>query len=206
MKIKRKAVVLAVVVILAALGTAAGTFAYYNEEFHTHNVITSGAIRIELINTSDGTALTGASIKRDGVLPENTFPHYIGVKNRSDKPAWIRIGLEIVMKNGQTPMTVSDGLIEFDEMADWNYIETTTTDGAGTAKTVGYWYYTKPLQAEETALLTESITVTDALGNEYQDCSIEFEVTAHAVQYDNNTEVPEGDYSQIPGWPADENV
>ena len=60
---------------------------------------------------------------------------------------------------------------------------------------------TKFAPGDKVALFTE-VAFAETMPNEYQDCTVEIDISAQAVQVKNNP-VPEAGYTTIPGWPAE---
>lgn len=198
-KKRTKKYLTAAVLLVCLLGvTIYGTLAYFATQERATNVITTGKIDIELVETHNGVAWPDSGIK--GVMPGQAVDKVVSVKNLKDTgDAWVRIGVNksIKMANGNAGDT---DLIDIDfNMTDW-------LDGGD-----GYYYYKKPLSTEaETEQLFSTVTLAAETGNEYQGCTINIVVTADAVQMKNNkldadgnviTELTAANFDDIKGWP-----
>lgn len=191
---KNKSKVLSVAVLAITIATiASGTLAYFNAEETAHNVITSGGISIEIVEVGeDGKPFPKEGIS--GVMPGRTITKKVTIQNQdenSSNTAWVRakIGVDITLKE-DAQGEVNDGLIVLD------INETEWTLGED-----GWYYYTKPLAVnEETAPLFNTVTFDETMGNEYQNCNVNINIEAQAVQADNNGTT----WQDAKGWPTAE--
>lgn len=194
---KKKIASLAMVIALFAIA-AAGTLAYYTDEAVAHNVITTGAVDITL---NDKTLRSGVLVDFPeggigNVLPAVTVSKVVSVTNeRAD--AWVRIRLEHAIEaadGSPLPLELAGGIPAYS----LNLIEGTPW----VRGTDGHWYYSEPVGTGETTdVLFDGVHFAPQLDNAYQGSTVHINVIAEAVQYANNTEVPNSDFSQIPGWP-----
>ena len=190
---KKKLFALAtLVVILAALGT--GTLAYFTSNATAHNVITSGEIDIDLVETmkKDGSIEPYPTEPVGGIMPGAAHSKIVEVANTGSNPAWVRVKVDVRI-NGETVDVNADGSV-----LSINFNETQWV------KIGGYYYYNAVLPAGETTaapLFTEVEFAGAEMGNEYQNARIEIDVQAYATQSQNNP-IPEGgDVSDVKGWP-----
>lgn len=172
---KRKLFSLAVIAIcLSIVGT--GTLAYFTDSTTAHNVITTGNIDIELIETkADGSIFTDVI----GVMPGTEVSKIVQVKNIGDNAAWVRVNVdkEINLRNGEAG--------DADAYLSINY---NTGDAVDEWTKAGdYYYYNQALAPrEKTSPLFEEVLFSANMGNEYQNSTAQVYVYAQATQVDNN--------------------
>lgn len=191
---KKKLIVLALVAICIAI-LAGGTLAYFTGETTAHNVITTGGVEVELIETTDG----GKPFPEEGVtgvMPGQSVGKEVTVKNIGPSEAWVRIELVGYFDNSGEPDPQKDGerapsspieLLPYpDDNPDWEL------------GTDGYLYYTKPLApGDTTSAAISEVVFKPEMGNEYQGTTFTLDVTAQAVQTANNGET----VFEARGWP-----
>lgn len=182
---KRKLLILSLLVILAAL-TAAGTLAYYTDSARTHNVITSGKVKIDLLEWADEKRNTPFQDKT-GVMPGTKVTKIVEVKNTGTGAAFLRLYVEKnVYGADQKPMKSDPVSLNFND-TDWTYSD-------------GYYYYNRPLEpGKTTEPLFTTVTFDPLMGNEYQNATAHVKVIAYAVQSANNGDSPQA----AKGWPSD---
>lgn len=194
---KKKITSLAMVVMLFAIA-AAGTLAYYTDEVHAQNVITTGAVDITL---NDKTLQSGVLVDFpeggiSGIMPSATVSKLVSVTNEA-ADAWVRIRLDtrIVGKDGgELPAVLTDGTP--------TYSLNMTADSRWVMGDDGNRYYSIPLgHGDTTDVLFDGVTFSPKLGNAYQGCTVYIDVIAEAVQVANNPIPDSGRYEDIPGWP-----
>lgn len=178
----------ALVIALTIIGT--GTLAYFTAGNMAHNVITSGEIDIELVETmKDGkTEVPYPEDPVSGIMPGTPHSKIVRVENVGSNPAWVRIRVDVAVKAADGDDLGADKLrIDFDTDK-WTY------DGG--------WYYYREVLAPgaKTRPLFETVEFDASMDNDYQNASISIEVKAHGIQYQNN-EIPEGgDITDV--WPS----
>lgn len=180
---QNKSKVLSAAVLAIAFATVAtGTLAYFTDSTIAHNVITSGAVKIDLIEKQ---RIPGADGQEDqlvdypedtitGVMPGTKVSKIVTVKNNEQK-AWVRVQVtpSITLQGQGTPNT---SLIELD-------FNTEKWENSG-----DYWYYKTPLDTgAETKPLFTTVTFSKEMGNEYQNCTVTIAVAAEAIQHANMT-------------------
>lgn len=200
MKTRLQAAAAALGLVLAFLSVGMGTYAYFTDVFTVHNVITTGNVDIELIDrtlTADGEETTFPDPADENgvadIMPTETVSKLVRVANTGENEAWVRIALDIVItaeNGGRLTNELSGGTpavaINFGQNTGWVSGED------------GCWYYSTPLQpGESTPNLFETVTLTREIGNEYQNCTVEINVQAHAVQVANNST----SVTEAKGWP-----
>lgn len=177
---KRKiAFIAAVVICLAMLAT--GTMAYFTAENEVRNVITTDGVSIaveEWQETDEG--LVEYPAEPLSVLPGAEVSKIVTVKNLEAK-SWIRVRYEVLFYDGEgeamilSPADIAALVdIPVDEEA-WTYAD-------------GWWYCNEAAgEGEATAPLFSTVNFSGPnLNNDYQNCTIEIIVYAHAVQAANN--------------------
>ena len=127
---KKKLFVLAVAVIILA-GMATGTLAYYTASSDAHNVITSGSIDIDLVETmknEDGQIVPYPTDPVGGIMPGTEHSKIVNVKNVGEHPAWVRVKVTKSIK--------VDGKSQDDSVLSLDLNTTEWIDGED-----GYYYY-----------------------------------------------------------------
>ena len=180
----KKALAFISVVIACLALLASGSLAYYVTDQRTHNVITSGNIKIELHEYSD-LSQTTAYPTTDAVtiMPSNSITKVVVVENTGTGEAWVRVKVDEVIDSTADDLAMGAGLIQPDyNTAYW------------TQKTDGCWYYNTPLSANsKTEPLFTYVHFSEAIGNSYQGDAASIAITAQAVQAANN--------AATDGWP-----
>lgn len=188
---KRKILCLSVISIMLAI-LAAGTIAYFTAEGRAHNVITTGSINITVVEQQkgeNGTAVEYPTEPITNVVPGAEISKIVTIRNDGKSTAWIRVkvGTEIELA-GEGEANTSLVALNFD---DTNWTEND-----------GYYYYNKPVDpTESTTALFDTVKFDPQMGNEYQNCTVNINIYAQAVQTANNN--PDGGVTEVKGWPAD---
>ena len=188
---KRKILCLSVIAIMLAI-LAAGTIAYFTAEGRAHNVITTGSINITVVEQQkgeDNTTVEYPKVPITNVMPGAEISKIVTIRNDGKSTAWIRVnvGTEIELV-GEGKADTSLVVLNFD---DKNWTEKD-----------GYYYYNKPVDpTESTTVLFDTVKFDPRMGNEYQNCTVNINIYAQAVQTANNN--PEGGVTEVKGWPAD---
>ena len=191
---KKKLLLLAVVAICAAI-LASGTLAYFTSADQVHNVITSGAVDIQIEEWQDeiGNPYPDEPIE---VMPGVTVSKIATIKNW-EAEAYIRAKFEVVITdaNGNemqiAPETLASMITLTMNGEDWQ-----SKDGDGE-----WWYYNDPVKTGESteAFFTEVVFDGPNMTNEYQNCTAQVIVTAQGVQTANNG----ASALEAAGWPAE---
>ena len=162
-----------------------GTLAYYTSSEIARNVITSGNIKIELIETdAEGKPFEDVS----GVMPGAEVDKIVTVKNTADNACWVRISVEKeILLSKEKSGTPDLSLLKID----FNTVDWTEKDG--------YFYYNERLNPGETTKpLFTTVSFDIAMDNLYMNSTAAVSVYAQAVQHANNgSKVLEAN-----GWPA----
>lgn len=191
---KKKLALLAALAICTAT-LASGTLAYYTAQDKAHNVITSGNVEIELVETTNRLDEKGQPIPFEdvsGVMPGTAVSKIVQVKNTGEADAYIRVKVEakIHMATGSNANPAYEPMhIEY----------ATGTDAAEWTEKDGYFYYNSPIAPGElTKPLFSEVHFKKSMGNEYQNSKAEIEVFAYATQVANNGKSA----VEAAGWPS----
>lgn len=183
---KKKTVTLALIVALLAI-CAIGTTAFFTDRGKATNVITTGGVKIDLLETAvkDGELAPFEDV--EGVMPGVEVSKIVEVKNIGESDAYIRVSVEkaiTLAENREGEVDLS--LVKLDiNTADW-----TEQDG--------YYYYNSALKPGETTKpLFTVVTFDEAMGNLYQQSTATVTVNAEATQVANNGT----DALNAAGWP-----
>lgn len=190
---KRKIILSGLILSFLSLITA-GTLAFFTAEEKAVNVITSGNIDIELLETTEQSEDGGNRMPTSGlygVMPGSITSMVAAVKNTGEKPAYVRVKVDISiqMENG----TVLDGedssLIFIDiNHEDWTLLED------------DYYYYNERLKSGAiTKQLFTQVAFSETMGNDFQNSVAMVGVRASAVQSENNGET----VFDALGWPEE---
>lgn len=178
---KKKILLIATAIILVSI-ISIGTLAYFTDEEKASNVITTGNIDIELEEWMEDADNNDELIPfpENGVsdvMPGSQISKIVQVRNIGGNPAYVRIQVEKTIELDDAPGQVPDlDLITFDLNTEkWEL------------GTDGYYYYKNVLQpGEVTESLFTVVTFDSDMDNMYQKSSATVDVTAYAVQSDNN--------------------
>jgi len=171
--------------------------AYFSGEAHVTNVITTGTVNVELVETKDdGTPWEDV----DGVVAGEVVDKHVWVENTGTAPAWVRVQVITSAVSADGSQELSDTVIE----KDFNLSPAQEGDTAYWVPGEGGWYYySEPLApGAATEKLFQNVTFDTAMGNAYQGAVIHVDVTAQAVQSKNNPIPDGGDVTDLAGWPA----
>ena len=194
---KRKLFALAVLAICAAI-IASGTLAYFTAEDTAHNVITSGRVDVEIVETQreeTGNEVPYPAEPVSGVMPGGAVSKIVTVKNTGDAPAWVRMWINVGISEAGDP--ISDPTIKNLPLTipgeDGAEIDVVTFALNETYWTLsgedGYYYHNDPVEpGKQTAPLFKEVRFAREMGNEYQNCTVLIDVSAEAIQWDNNND------------------
>ena len=187
---KKKLFTIALIMIFASVAVS-GTLAYFTAEDTAHNVITSGAVAIDIEEwQQEGDALITYPDEPVEVMPGVTVSKIAQVRCL-DAEAWIRAKYQIVVYDAQMRvMNLTDERL--DEVFSVTLNETDWTPGED-----GWYYYNTPVtNGEATApLFTEVVFDGPNMTNEFQNCTVNVNVHAQGVQTANNPDRA--------GWPEE---
>jgi len=194
---KKKTLLLAVVAICVSI-LASGTLAYFTAEDEAHNVITSGAVDIQIEEwqkTEEGLVPYPKENPID-VMPGVTVSKIAKVKNL-EASSYIRAKFDVIItREDDSVMELSPETLAS--------IITVTMNGEDWSRKDGdseWWYYNAPVQtgASTDAFFTEVIFDGPNMTNEYQNSTAHVIVKAQAVQTANNG----ASALEAVGWPVE---
>ena len=188
---KKKKLVLAAALAVCLLAAVGGTLAWFNAQYRTTNVITTGAVNIHILETQAGSGKEVPYVDPvRGVMPGTRVSKIVRVVNE-DSAAWVRVRTEIRITGADgeaLPATLADGTAA----VSWE-----VGDG-WLSSPDGYAYYSTPVDAQsDTTPLFEEVAFSEKMGNEYQGCTVNLVLYADAVQAKNNG----ADALSVQGWP-----
>ncbi len=176
------ALVLFAIIMACAAG---GTLAYYTYDDTAHNVITSGAVSIKLVEYDEEGEFNDVS----GAMPGGAYAKIVTVENDGPAPTWVRLKVDKAVALTEEGKKL--GQEELDHIR-------LDIDRANWTEWEGYYYYKIPLEVGKTTEpLFKSVTFDTEMDNRYQGSTITVSVCAQAVQSDNNGET----VLDARGWP-----
>lgn len=183
---KRKKLLALVVAIILIAVFSGSTLAYYSVTGRATNVVTSGSIRLQVIEKE----AEGNPFPREGVkvIPGDKVTKHVTIRNVCEHPFWLRV--QLVKGSSQEVLSANDVLqIQDLNRSDW------------TEHTDGYWYYNKILNPQETtsALFSQVLIDGDLVDQHDIGTALTITVRAEAVQSEHN---PAGNPWEASGWPA----
>lgn len=169
---KKRLLCLAVLICgLAVL--AIGTAANYVVEETAYNVITTGLLRMELVEETTG----GKPWPEDGltdIFPGMTADKIVKVHNSGAVPFFCKVSVSGLVK------AYEGGELPFDPI-------TLDLDTEHWVEQEGFYYYRRILNpGETTEPLFTKVSFDPRMGNEYMRAKVKIDVLAQAVQSDNN--------------------
>lgn len=191
---KKRIVALAVSAICLAT-VASSTLAYFTDEQHVHNILTSGGISIQVVETMQGEGDAMVEFPKEGlrgIMPGTVVSKTVQIQNTGANEAWIRVKVDssIIDADGKNlALNLQDGteVITYDVLDGWQ------------PGTDGYFYYEKPVPIQMlTTPLFETVRFAPQMGNEYQNCTANIVISAQAVQTANNGDT----VMDASGWPT----
>ena len=191
-RMKKRVACCALLCILLSLAVNS-TLAYFAAVDIARNVITSGAVGVEVLEKRlVGDVLENYPDASVSVMPGSRVSKIVTAKNL-DEPAWVRMAYTVTIKdaNGDV-MKLSaaqlDQIIAMDtNTTDWTYKN-------------GWWYCNKALTTGEESkpLFTQVAFSGPEMGNAYQNCTVMIDITAQAVQKAHNGNA----VMDAAGWPV----
>ncbi len=193
---KRRIPAIALVLALLVIATSAYvTLAYFTADDQVTNVITAGNVKIqlcEMMATDNGDTLVPFE-NVSGVMPGTEVSKIVTVKNTGNNAAYVRVSVESLIKDAsgiedELLTGELDSYIEIDiDSTNWTYMDD------------GYYYYNTALEAgAETEPLFTIVKYSEKMPNEYQNTTLEMNITAYATQKANNG----ANVFEASGWPA----
>ena len=171
---KRRLLLIGVVVCAIAI-LAAGTLAYFIDIETAYNVITTGMIDMELKETTideHGNEVPWPEEGVSGAMPGVEVAKKVWVENVGTESMYVRVKVT-------KQITPSELDTRYISLGSLNTTDWTLKDG--------YYYYNEAIKpGQKTEPLFESVEFDADMPNEYQECKIEIDVSAQAVQSKNN--------------------
>lgn len=182
---KRKLLIF-VLAMFCLMLTVLGSAAYYTHDVKTHNVITSGNVKIELVELADEDGSKFEDI--EGVMPSDQVGKIVMARNIGASDAWIRARLTMSVepaKDLTEALDISKISLDIDSK-NWTEID-------------GWYYYNTALApGAETAPLMSNVSFDKDMDNNWQSAIVTIDVSVQAVQTANNGST----VFEAKGWPA----
>ena len=189
---KTKIALIALAMCCIAL-LAAGTVAYFTVEDTAYNVITTANLDMELVEETTG-GLPFPEEGIGGVMPGNVVDKKVYVQNTDGVDFWTRIKLaaKITLADGTVIEPAMEELSKYFISLDLNTEKWVLQDG---------WYYCTDIVTAGSASpeLMNTVTFDKLMPNEYQNCTVELDVKAQAVQSKHNGAT----VLEAAGWPEE---
>lgn len=177
---------IAIIVLIGVLVLSiivGGSLAQVQRRGETENIISSGEIKVKLLNQKTNGENMPELITH--IVPGDTLDNVVKVANTCAYDEYIRITLDKIIYETAEESSILDNTkahFLFNE-DDWTYKE-------------GYYYYNKPLKAGETSsALYDGIYLDETINNDYKLAVMDVVITVEAVQSVNN-----GDIFTAEGW------
>ena len=177
---KRRIVVLSIILVMLAILTS-GSLAQYVTYGTSKNVITSGNVNAVLHNRAGDQTAAGSEVR---CLPGEKVDRVVTVENAGNQSFYVRIEVKKYVKDSDLS---AENCLNLDlNDKDWIYRD-------------GYYYYKEALKPGETTqpLFTEVEIDGPNVNNDYMGKTLMLDVSAYAVQSENNGETV---WDAI-GWP-----
>lgn len=164
----KKRIFLAAVLMLVC-GAIWASMAFFTTEDSSVNIITSGNVKIALVDNK-----TSSSANTEKIMPGSKNPYLVEFENTGKNPAWIRVSVDFALTDSQNaPITTNVISANFDNV-DW-------------IQQGGYYYYSKALNpGDKTTALMTDFWLDQNAGNSLQAATVDVKVLAEAVQSQNN--------------------
>ncbi len=184
---KLRLTVIALVAIIITL-LSQGTLAYYSTVGKATNVITSGGVDLQIIETTN----QGTPFPEEGVyiIPGDVVSKQVAIKNVCEHPFYLRVKIVYGIDSEVLPAEECFKL-------NINNTDWTLKDG--------WYYYNKELLIGETTpfIFSNVEIVGSKVDNSYIGKTLRLTVDAQAVQSENNP-APDGDTTAVLGWPSEQ--
>ncbi len=170
------------------------TLAYFTAEETARNVISSGAVAVELVEKQlADNALADYPDGSISVMPGTEVSKIVSARNL-EEPAWLRMAYTVTIldADGEKMDITADELGQImdlnEDSLNWTYSD-------------GWWYYNQALAAGEESkpLFTRVLFSGPEMTDKYQSCVIAIDVVAQAVQQVHNGDT----VMDAAGWPTD---
>ena len=187
---KKKLIAVTAAVCALAVLVIGSTFAFFTSKDSASNTFTMGDLKIKVTETQNPENgktgeidPDGKSIKYTDALPGDTFSKEPVITNEGKATAWIRVKVEVTSDqlDDEHIAGLEGSIVAEMENNGW-------VDGGD-----GYVYYTvKALKAGESITAFKTVYIPAEWGNEVAGASFKIEISAQAVQSDNNGADAEG--------------
>ena len=184
LKIKSKLLLLALATIMMTF-IVSETFAYYTVVGRSQNVITSGELKMKIIELTD----QGTEFPAEGVyvMPGAVVGKRVSVENICGQPFYLRV--KVISATDDTALSAEDCFKLDINYEDWNLV-----DG-------WYYYYTALEPGQTTSQVFSKVEIVGSkVDNRYLGKTLSLTVEAQAVQAKNNP-VEGRDTHTAYGWP-----
>ena len=192
---KKKILVLAVIAVSLSIA-AHNTLAYFTAEDKAHNVITTSGvdITIEEWQKTDAGLIPYPKDEPIRVMPGVTASKIVTVKN-NEAESYIRAKFDVVVSDA------TDKIMELDAATLESIITVALNEEYWLTKEAddGWFYYKDVVDTKDVTepLFSEVVFSGVNMTNEYQNCTVEINVDAQAVQIINNGAT----VLEAAGWP-----
>lgn len=190
----RKKVLSVAVLVICLSSLATATLAYFTDQDTARNVITSGAVKVAVVEQQQAAgSLVDYPAEPIVIMPGTTVSKIVTVKNQAAR-SFIRARLELTVKDSSGEVMEAS----FESLDD---IITVTVNTDEWVQADGWWYYNRAVDTDQVTqpLMTSVIFDGSNMTNEYQSCTLEITVTAQAVQAANNA----SNALEALGWPEE---
>lgn len=180
---KRKLITVSLIIAVLSL-LSMGTVAYFTATGQVTGIITAGDLEFVIHEkTASGEKFPSECVV---IMPGDTVSKIVTVENVGGHPMYLRVK---VTSSVNDEMLTTEGCISMDiNTRDWSLRD-------------GYYYYNCPLEAGKTTapLFTEVYIDGKNVDNDYLGKVFALDVSAYAVQSENNGETP---FVAL-GWPEE---
>ena len=194
----KKKILLLCALLICSTCVVSGTIAYYTDQDTAHNVITSGGVHIDIEEWQEvgDEWIPYPKDEPIAVMPATTVSKIVTVRNQ-DAKSYIRAQFTVTVKDAD------DQVMELDQETLESIISIVPNNEYWlTAQTDDGWYYYKDAVDTDKVtdpLFREVVFSGVNMTNEYQNCTVEIDVDAQAVQTANNG----NSVLEAAGWPAE---
>jgi len=194
---KKKLLLLSALLICSTC-VVTGTIAYYTDQSTAHNIITSGGVHID-IEEWQAVGDKWIPYPKDesiAVMPATTVSKIVTVRNQ-DAKSYIRAQFTVTVKDAE------DQVMELDQETLESIISIVPNSEYWLTgqENDGWYYYKDAVNTDKVTepLFWEVVFSGVNMTNEYQNCTIEIDVDAQAVQTANNG----SSVLEAAGWSAE---